>query len=525
VHESRAAHGVQESVVAIARKWRIIVPFVVATPLVVFALTARTQATYEATADVLLDRKGQAISGLYEFDWDYIDLPREVRTQAKLARLPEVKDRVVAEADRRGLDSDGFRSGSTVTDDGVTDVMTFHVRHEDPDAAIALATLYAHQYVARRRELDTRALRKGIAILDAQLASLRAQGADPGTYAHLVQQEQQLQTGLITIASNAKVVREAVEAPRVAPALWSETLDALLLGLLVGIGAAGFAALIDSRARSADEISAQLSLPILGRLPLEPTEERDAAALALLRRQDTQGAQAIRMLRANLGLEGVVREKSVVMVTSSVAGEGKSTTAAQLAVALALGGRDVVLVDLDLRRPALWRIFDLEKAPGVAELSRGTSDPAEAVHSITLDPVAVDGDEPVRRDASTGTLGVVPAGDLLAAEPEAIIASPGLRRAIDALRERADVILIDSPPLLQTGDALAMSSFVDALVLVAQTKRYRRRYAQELRRLLTLSPARPLGVVVIGERHELERALPRTESMRREPDLQALLRA
>jgi len=501
------------------------VPFVVATPLMVYALTAPTAATYESSADVLLDRKGQAISGLRDYEWYSFDAARAVNTQVELARLPDIEVRALTAAAERGLNASGLFGRSAVTEDGLTDLMTFHVRDGDPEVAAQLATIYAEQYVAHRRELDTRALRRAIAIVSAQLATVRAQGADPSAYAHLVEKEQQLHTGLATITSNARLVRPGSDTTRVAPAPRHDTLAALALGVIVGLGLAGLANLLDARARTADEISEQLGLPVLGRLPIAGSAARTSAVRALLNGEERSGTEAVRMLRASLALVRSDRNHEVVMVTSSVAGEGKSTTVASLAVALALAGRDVVLVDLDLRRPVLWRIFDLPKAPGIAELARGMARIDEVMHDLYLGASSDDAPGQASDAATaTGTLRVVPAGNTLATDLESVVAGDGLRDALGLLRQNADVVFVDSPPVLQTGDVLSLTSVVDSFILVAQTKRYRRHYARELERLLALSPATPLGLVVVGKPHELEPARRSFPASRRErgPEIEGL---
>ena len=98
---------------------------------------------------------------------------------------------------------------------------------------------------------------------------------------------------------------------------------------------------------------------------------------------------------------------------------------------------------------------------------------------------------------------MVPAGNTLTADPEAVVAGTGLRTALDLLKQAADIVLVDSPSLLRSADALTLSSQVDAVLLVAHTRRYRRQFSRELARVLAQSPARPLGIVIIGERREV----------------------
>lgn len=505
MHESRSAHQVSDRLAAFGRRWRIFVPVALATPLVALALTASTRATYESSAEVLIDRKGQAISGLRDLDWYYYDASRALNTQVELARLPDVERRVVEAAKKEGLNASGLWGRSTVTEDGVTDLMTFRVRDGDPETAAQLATIYAREYVAHRRAIDTTALRRARAVLSAQLARARAQGVDPATYAHLAEKQQQIQTGLAALSANTRLVRPGVGATRVAPLVLNETLLAVALGLVVGLGLAALASLLDARARSADEISEQLGLPLLGRIPLERGGgQRTSSAEALHLYEDSIVAEPMEMLRANLEL--VLDDgPALVMVTSSVPNEGTTRTAAQLAVALARAGRDVVLVDLDLRRPSVARAFDVPKAPGIVELARGRTTREQAAHAVAFSEKASDGSIPGdTQPVSHGRLRVVPAGNTLTADSESITASPGLRTALDSLKQDAEVVLVDAPPLLRSGDALTLSSQVDALLLLAHTHRYRRHFARELTRLLAQSPARPLGLVVVGERREVE---------------------
>ena len=506
MHDSRSSHAVPGTFASLAGRWRIIVPFAVVTPVVVFLLTSAKPPTYESSAEVLLSRQGLVISGLD--DSSYSSQTRDLKTQAKIARLPDVKARVADAASR--ADGGPFSSLGqlSVSADGDTDLITFMVRDGDPEVAARLAPIYAEQYIAYRNDLDTRSLRRAIAVIGAQLERARTTGTDPIVYADLVQKHQQLQSGLALLETNATLVRSDLSATRIAPRPRRTLLPALVLGLVVGLGSAAFAILLDPRARAAEEISEQLGLPLLGRLPAGDAGETPSRGLAMLRRDDGLDAAAIHVLRTNLELASVGRETGVVMVTSSVAGEGKSTTVANLAVAFALAGRSVVLIDLDLRRPAIARLFGLPSSPGIADVVHGTAKLEQVTHSVPLDqPRQNRGTEQPDHEATLGALQVVTAGAPLWADWADTIqteAGRALQSALDSLRERADIVLVDSAPLLQASDTLVLSQYADAILLVAHMRRYRPGHSRELKRLLSLSAASPLGLVAVGAPSQLE---------------------
>jgi succinoglycan biosynthesis transport protein ExoP len=183
----------------------------------------------------------------------------------------------------------------------------------------------------------------------------------------------------------------------------------------------------------------------------------------------------------------------VVMVTSAAQGEGKSTTVANLAVALYRAGRNVVLVDLDLRRPTLDSFFGLEgRSVGLTDLARGEA------KLTPIKPPDLDGPPEL-----VGRLEVLTTGPLPKDTGE-FVGSPALNRVLDELRERADIVLIDSPPLLAVGDAIALSAKVDGVIILARLNLVRRGMLDELRRILGNIPAAKLGFVVTGAEAEQE---------------------
>jgi capsular exopolysaccharide synthesis family protein len=178
----------------------------------------------------------------------------------------------------------------------------------------------------------------------------------------------------------------------------------------------------------------------------------------------------------------------MLMVTSALQGEGKSTTTANLAVALARAGKHVLLLDFDLRRPTIAQFFGLEDKAGVSDvvLGRVTLDQATA-------KIDVGGGE--------GLLEVLPAGTT---PPDAgeFVGTGAVAELLSYVRHRADVVLIDAPPLLNLGDAITLSGKVDGLVLVTRLSMLRRPILNELARVVAGLPSQPLGYVLTAAGEE-----------------------
>jgi capsular polysaccharide biosynthesis protein/cellulose biosynthesis protein BcsQ len=297
----------------------------------------------------------------------------------------------------------------------------------------------------------------------------------------------------------AFLVRPAAPGTQVQPRTTRNLVLGFLFGLILGCGLAFLRDALDTRVRTTEEIAERLDLPLLARLPKPSAELRRADRLVTVSEPDGLAAEGFKIMRANVDFARMEADARTLLVTSAHEGDGKSTTIANLAVLLARAGQRVVLVDLDLRRPFIHQFFDLD-GPGVAQVATGAATLEEALAPIPLvwpgANASWNGHESDGLQPSGGLLEVLPAGPM-PSRLDDVLAKNILAGMLDGLRERADVVLIDSPPLL-AGDAMATSAAVDAIVIVLNMDRLRRPVLRELRRVLDSIPTRKIGFVVAG---------------------------
>jgi Mrp family chromosome partitioning ATPase/capsular polysaccharide biosynthesis protein len=506
------------------RKWIVVQATLVLT-LAAVAFSLHQQRRYEASADVLLSADnvsapvpGTPLSGLSQ------DPERTTQTQAQVARVPEVVQGALDLVSGTGLTVADFLANSSVSTSPTSDILTFAVTNPDPTLAKQLANSYAQSYSDYRQRLYADSIDRAIADVDQRIqrldrtgASLKNNGADAGLgaltaygalYSSLVDRQETLQSMQALQSSVASVLRQADGAALMQPKTVRNAALGLVVGLVLGLGLAFLREALETRVRTTTEVSARLGgLPLLGRLPRPPKRLSKSQRLVMLEDPGSAQAEAFRMLRANLDFMTLDRDARTIMITSALEQEGKSTTVSNLAVAFARAGKRVVLVDLDLRRPALSDFFDLE-GPGLTQVALGHVPLEEALGRIVItEPPSPKRRLALRRGAGQnghvtrellGQLEVLATGPI-PPDPGEFVSSPGLGKVLGALRERADVVLVDAPGALGVGDVVALASRVDGIVVVARSEVLRRQTLAELHRLLTMVRAPALGFVATGE--------------------------
>lgn len=476
------------------RAWVVALVVLLATAAALL-LSLHEQRLYRASAAVFLSRQDLAAT-LANVQPAAANPAREAETQADLARTPAVAEQTLREAGLHDRPPEQLLERSSVTTAANADLLTFSVT--DPKSRIAslLATAYARAYTDYRRAIDTQSLVRARRDVEQRIAELRRIGdRSSSLYASLVDKDQQLRTLEVLQQSNALLVRSAGRAHQIQPRPVRNGILGGVLGLLVGLGLAFLLDALNTSVRSVSEIEERLELPLLGRLPEPSRRLRTRNQLAMLVDPHTAEAETVRILATNLEFVNLDRGARTIMVTSALRDEGKSTTIANLGIALARGGRHVALVDLDLRRPVLDSYFDLTEQPGLTHVMLGRTELEQALAVI---PVVDERESNGSLNGSiSGVLEVLPAG-ALPPNPAEFARSYVLSKIIARLQERADLVLIDAPPLIGLSDAMTISAKVDGLIVVTRLTTLKRAMLEELRRALEGAPTVKLGFVLTG---------------------------
>jgi capsular exopolysaccharide synthesis family protein len=266
---------------------------------------------------------------------------------------------------------------------------------------------------------------------------------------------------------------------------------------MFGMGGFALAALLsylfDASARifrSSEQIEAALGVPIITHVPLDDTPSKPRKQrgkdpisqldpkLAVVHRPLSSVSEAISCIRTAIFFHSGKTGNKVYQVTSPLPGDGKSTLAANIASSLAMAGKKVLLIDLDLRSPRLTGRFNLDDKDGVTNLLNGDCDPLMAIHRT---PIA--------------NLDMLPSGKI-PANPAEALSLPEMREAFDWFRDRYDFVIVDTPPLLLVTDPAIVTSYVDATLLVMRIVRSCKPNSKEAMSILRQAEANVMGVLV-----------------------------
>jgi capsular exopolysaccharide synthesis family protein len=264
------------------------------------------------------------------------------------------------------------------------------------------------------------------------------------------------------------------KAKQTSPRPMRNTVYAIVAGLVLGLCFALLQEYLDDRVNSPEDARRLMDVPVLGYVPLI---ENEGARLLTTTRGGGTVLESYRVLRSNVQFASVDATTSSILVTSTVPGEGKSITAANLSIAMALNGRQVILVDADLRRPTVHEKFGVEQRPGLTNVLVGHTTLEEALQTTHIEGLRILAAGPIPPN------------------PAEILGSRSMRELHELLKQHADVIVYDSPPVLATADAQVLSAEVDGVIFVVQFGEAKKSGLRHVSELLGQARARVLGIV------------------------------
>lgn len=424
-----------------------------------------------------------------------VDPERALQTEIEV-----LESGIVAQRVQTDLGLEGPPPDVNATSVGRTDVVGVKVRSGDPETARILADAYVAAYIDIRREQAVDDLLSASVELQTKVDELQVQidtlddtiaatdESETAILASLTQQRQallaqqllfqqkldQLQVDAALKSGGAQLVRQA-ERPTspVEPNPVRSVALALVVGLLLGLGAAFLVDYTDDSIRSADELERLVDLPALAVVPTDPPPDNRPVALS---RPGDMAVEAYRTLRTNVHFMSVDRPLKVIQITSPLAAEGKTTTAANLAVVLSQAGDRVLLIDADLRKPRVHELFGLDGSAGLTNALLGEA-PGLRIRDIN------------------DHLSVIAAGEI-PPNPSEMLSSRRIGEVLRILAGGFDYVIVDSAPLLPVTDSVALSRSVDGVIVVTQAGRTTKRQVTNALDQLQQVSAPLLGLVL-----------------------------
>lgn len=468
------------------RKWPLIICVFVAVAAAV-ALPMLQKPRYQGRADIVLHLQSNDIFNV-NGNQQNADLSRVVPTEIRVIKSQEVR---TAAQSKLGFPPPPVSAGALAQ----ADVIAVGARARTPGRALRITRAYADAYIELRRKQAVDNLLAAGQQVQAKVDDLQAQinKATGGQKDALIQAQalfkqrlDQLQVDAALKTGEAEVVTPITGATsRVNPGLARTVAAGLALGILVGVGIAFLLEHLDESLKAKEDLErAAPQVPVLGMIPAVDTwKERDQALVISLREPDSNTAEAYRTLRTVIQFVAGDRPNRMIQVTSASAQEGKSATVANLGLAMARTGQRVILLCCDLRRPRLHQFFGLDDSVGFMSVLLGKTPLSSALQEVPEQP----------------RLRVLTSGPL-PPNPAEFLASNRVVEVFESLRAEADVVIVDSPPVIPVTDALLLSALVDSVVLVTAQGITTRRQIARATELLSQVEAPLAGAVLNGVR-------------------------
>jgi len=460
--------------------------FAIVAAIVVFLISTSRTDEYESSALGQIVSTSQA-SGQVLNEEELLSLSNVYDELAATTTVLEIayEDPVVA-----GRETE-FNEAVDVSPESRIGVLSFTAISDDPELSAEWANAYSQAFATYLGGLQVDQLKQALAPLQDQVNAIEAELeeiaiADPDRGALEVELgalQEQIAAQTSNPGDSLRIVEQAAPNPNpVAPTPKRDAILAFIVALLLGACAVYLRDLFFDRYGSAQDAARDLGLQLLGEIP-KGRKDTPVEAFRSLRTAMVFALERAAGHEAN-GAGGGSGGGRTVLVTGAESGCGKSYVSSNVARTLATEGRQVTVVDADLRRPTLHEVFKAPLSPGLSDLL--VSDPQPELADVTVNvrlPQSAAGD---------GALQLVPAGSHTEEAVESL-SSRRMGEVVDSLQRDNDVVLFDSPPTLVVVDPIVLSRYADGVVFVIDSRHTRRREARR-----AIEALRATGAPLIG---------------------------
>jgi capsular exopolysaccharide synthesis family protein len=460
----------------LVRKWLwLIILCTVAAAAAAYVVSKNSTPIYQASTKLLVNQSSSNQANLA-----YQDILMSQQLARTYANLLADRPVVEATAQRLGLPTDqksltALQNSISVTPIRDTQLLEVKVEGPDPQLIALVANTLPEVFIAQNQQLQLGRVTGLKTSLEAEIANVQediartqanlANATDDvqrqryeaslaqyrSTLSGLVNSYQQIRLAEVQATNNVVVVKPAVppQTP-IRPRTTTNVLLAAVVGAMIAAGAAFLIEYLDDTIKSPDDVARVSGLSTLGAI----ARLKDAGAqrqLIAWMSSKAPESEAYRTLRTNIQFSSVDKPIRTLVVTSSGPSEGKSTTAANLAIVMAQTGQKVVLVDADLRRPVLHKTFGVPNNVGITTALLAGDDVDLQSY---LQPTEID-------NLMIITSGPIPPN------PSELLGSQRMKNVIDRLAQAADIVIFDTPPVLVVTDAAVLSRQTDGVLLIA----------------------------------------------------------
>jgi Mrp family chromosome partitioning ATPase/capsular polysaccharide biosynthesis protein len=497
----------------LARKWMILLAVVIATGAV-YAYYSHKPKVYESSTLVYVIEQGDPLNG---GNANIQQTDRQVADQATLLDSTATAALVAGKIHYPGSPGQLLQQ-VTMTSQPGQDFVQISAQAGTAQGAAKIANSFANEFVELVNHGYTNRVATDLRTAEARLSGLNPRSPDSGlTRSDLIAEVDNLSQTKTNPTLPARQVQPApVPAGPSSPKPVRNALFALALSLFAAIAAAYGMERFDRRLKNPEDMEQTYARTLLAVLPhaVDPNPIRSGAA-----GWSSEFREPFRVLRTNVELATLDRPARTIVVSSGMPGEGKSTVVRNLALAFREAGKSVAVVDLDLRHPSQQRLFAVPNVVGVTEVLRHEVELEDALRTIQveLDPFDTFMISGARPDAvktngnGRATNGATKLPEIallttgkLPANPAAVLASDRTVEVLDALKDRFDVVIIDSAPVLAVSDSVSLLRYADISMFVGRLNVTTRDTAKRLMDVLDRVPDMLLAGIVANDLPKLE---------------------